>query len=298
MKVKLTLIGETPAKHAYALGLTGTPPPTPALGQTAQERDETAANTGDRQVGIEVTPLRTYAADYAGNVTSGLLPDYITPVVTVGGADVRTEDFVSYAIDTSGVTASVDNTNGSATKGRITVTAVGSINGYIDLTVTVNGVARPTKRIVTRREDGLPSGFGGSGAKIASDNAFEAISSTSFTAITDVLTVTIAGGETLYGTAPLDYQTEATGSTGSRSASAKWQYSPAGAGTWTDFDTAITGSLTAELPNGSVSVGTGNFTQSEAGLSAGDYDVRLVASLNASGRLVTFSGTATVEAKA
>jgi hypothetical protein len=43
MKVKLTLIGETTAKHAYALGQTGTPPPTPALGQTAQQRDELAA---------------------------------------------------------------------------------------------------------------------------------------------------------------------------------------------------------------------------------------------------------------
>jgi hypothetical protein len=47
MKVKLTLIGETTAKHAYALGLTGTPPPTPALGQTAQERDELAAAVVD-----------------------------------------------------------------------------------------------------------------------------------------------------------------------------------------------------------------------------------------------------------
>src|SRR3546814_11219041 len=38
-------MGETPAKHAYALGETGVAPPTPALGQTAQERDETAAGT-------------------------------------------------------------------------------------------------------------------------------------------------------------------------------------------------------------------------------------------------------------
>lgn len=246
---------------------------------------------------VEVTPLRSYAADYTGAVISGLLPDYIMPSVSVAGVEARTADAVSYAIDTSGVTATVDNTNGSSTKGRITVSAVDSINGYIDLTVTVNGVAQPAKRIVTKREDGLPSGFGGSGAKIASDNSFGIISGTSFTAITDVLTVTIASGESLHGTAPLDYQLEATGSTGSRSASAKWQYSPAGAGTWTDFDTAITGSLTAELPNGSISVGAGNFTQTEAGLSAGDYDVRLVAALNTSGRTVTFSGTATVEAK-
>lgn len=43
MKVTLTLIGETAAKHAFALGETGTPPPTPALGQSSEDRDEIAA---------------------------------------------------------------------------------------------------------------------------------------------------------------------------------------------------------------------------------------------------------------
>lgn len=43
MKVTLTLMGETPAKHAFCLGRTGVAPPTPALGQTAQDRDELAA---------------------------------------------------------------------------------------------------------------------------------------------------------------------------------------------------------------------------------------------------------------
>lgn len=38
------LISETPAKHAFALGQTADVPPTPALGQTAQERDEVAAD--------------------------------------------------------------------------------------------------------------------------------------------------------------------------------------------------------------------------------------------------------------
>jgi hypothetical protein len=41
MKVTLTLVGETPAKHAFALGQTALAPPTPALGN-AQARDETA----------------------------------------------------------------------------------------------------------------------------------------------------------------------------------------------------------------------------------------------------------------
>lgn len=43
MAVTLELMGETAAKHAYCLGQTGVAPPTPALGQTAQERDEVAA---------------------------------------------------------------------------------------------------------------------------------------------------------------------------------------------------------------------------------------------------------------
>lgn len=40
MQVRLTLIGETPAKHAYILGLTGVAPETPTLGQTGEEADE------------------------------------------------------------------------------------------------------------------------------------------------------------------------------------------------------------------------------------------------------------------
>lgn len=39
MVVTLTLVGETPGKHDFALGRTATPPPTPALKQTVEERD-------------------------------------------------------------------------------------------------------------------------------------------------------------------------------------------------------------------------------------------------------------------
>jgi hypothetical protein len=43
MKVTFTLMTETPGKHAFCLGQTGVAPPTPAIGQTSQERDELAA---------------------------------------------------------------------------------------------------------------------------------------------------------------------------------------------------------------------------------------------------------------
>lgn len=40
MTVTFTMIGETPSKHAFALGKNGNPPVTPALGQTGEERDQ------------------------------------------------------------------------------------------------------------------------------------------------------------------------------------------------------------------------------------------------------------------
>lgn len=40
MIVTLTLMGETPGKHDFALGRTATPPPTPALKQTSEDRDK------------------------------------------------------------------------------------------------------------------------------------------------------------------------------------------------------------------------------------------------------------------
>lgn len=53
MKVTLTFIGETPSKHAYALGQVGVAPPTPSLSQTLQERDEVAAAVAIGQDGAD-----------------------------------------------------------------------------------------------------------------------------------------------------------------------------------------------------------------------------------------------------
>jgi hypothetical protein len=295
MKVGLTLIGETAAKHAYALGLTTTAPATPSLGQDAQERDETAANSSDRTVTIEVVPLKSFAADYAGTVQSGLLPGYIVPEVMIGGTDYRTDDAAQFSLTTNGVTVDpIINTSGDPNRGIIAITGVTALEGWIDLAVTVGGVAQPTKRIVIQKNTGLPPDLGGAGSKIAGDNTFPTINSTSYAAITDVLTVTLAGGESLYGTAPLDYYVSSTSPT-ARLVTATWQYSVAGAGVWTDFDTAITGSTAVGgySPEG----GSGFFSQVKSGLAGGNYDVRLMAKLNSAGTIVTLIGTATIEAK-
>lgn len=296
--VTLTLESETTAKHAFALGQTGTAPPTPTI-TSGEDADEIAAIQGNRQITVEIDPARTYAADFSGNVAADLLPDIISPRVAINGQSVKLDDNVHYSIVTSGVTATVEDADSATDKGDVEVAALTANSGYIDLTVIVDGVSYPATRTVIRKEIGLAPSFGGSGAKIASDNSFVALNSTSYTAISDVVTVTLGSGETLYGTAPLDYIPATGGGQVTRTATAKWQHSPAGAGTWTDFDIgAIVGTASRSADAGEPEYGHGDFIDSAAGLSAADYDVRLVALLDATGRNVTFTGTATVRAAA
>ena len=69
MKVTFEMITETAAKHAYCLGRTGVAPPTPALGQTAQERDQLAAANG-LPPGLSTLKLSgSYTRGLSGQVT-------------------------------------------------------------------------------------------------------------------------------------------------------------------------------------------------------------------------------------
>lgn len=109
MTVKLTLIGETDAKHAFALGQTGTPPPTPALGQTAEERDEIAAAVASPQGFDETLIAQSYPTD--ADPVDGLIQatdtsitieshtrTYPDKTVSVTGATLTTEDDGTTAI--------------------------------------------------------------------------------------------------------------------------------------------------------------------------------------------------------
>ena len=99
MAVTLELIGETTEKHAYCLGRTGTPPPTPALSQTAQERDEVAAAAGVGEDGVSPPLVRLSATntqaryDGAGNYIGGPITFTATreniPPGTVWGWQMR-----------------------------------------------------------------------------------------------------------------------------------------------------------------------------------------------------------------
>lgn len=64
------LISETAAKHALALGQTDEVPPTPALGQTAQERDELAAAVQAPPAGARTLRSRSVDAHLSSDASS------------------------------------------------------------------------------------------------------------------------------------------------------------------------------------------------------------------------------------
>ena len=66
--VTLTFIGETAAKHAWALGRSAVPPPSPSIGMSAQQRDETAAGAIAAELGT-IKLSSSYTRGLAGNIT-------------------------------------------------------------------------------------------------------------------------------------------------------------------------------------------------------------------------------------
>lgn len=112
MAVKLTLVSETAGKHAYALGMTGTPPPTPALGQTAEERDDLAAAVTNPSAFDALLIANSYTID--ADPLDGLLQATDTAItienhsrvygdktVSVTGGTLTTEDDGSTALTAS-----------------------------------------------------------------------------------------------------------------------------------------------------------------------------------------------------
>ena len=232
-----------------------------------------------------------------------------TPVVQRGATAIKVANGTTYALsNAAGGTFAVNNTNGSSTKGNVTISAMTANVATVDLVVTVDGVAQPKITLrLTKQLAAPPSGGGGGGSGTMitwSGGEFVGIDTTSYTAIvTPVKTITLTSGQSLYGTAPLDYIVSGLGAI-NRTMTFKWQYAVAGSGSWNDFGAGITGDwatsafydgetyeYTEPYP-GSVAV-----TQTKSGLSAGDYDIRMVALCNATGRTCTPGGIANMEAK-
>ncbi len=246
---------------------------------------------GQASIEIVAPPNQNINADYTGTPLSGQFPRVLKPHVSQGGIDIRDDDNVTYAISAVGVTATINNTTADPEKGWITVTAGGS--GYIDLTVTIDGVAYGPYRIVFTRLDGAATA---PSAKFGTRNTFNTMSSASFAQLFTPITVTVGTGETVTMTAPLEYNISDTVNA-SAALVGKWQRSPAGAGTWTDVSAFDTGSNSTWIAaDFSGEPGSGSYPDTDSP-SAADYDYRMVGALDiayGTPNLDIFGGTATV----
>jgi hypothetical protein len=258
--------------------------------------------TAAKQVVI-VPPLpQTVYRTWQGVIKTSQYPRTLTPQVEQGGVDIRTRNDVSYAITTSGsIAATVNNTNGSADKGRITAT--NGSNGSIVLTVSIGGLSQPPFTIPFTNVDDNPPTTGGTNG--GSDSTLEDVTSTSFAPITQqdagesVFLIDITAGQTINGIAPLNYNKSGTNTTPTAML-ARWQYRLQGSGTWLDFvsgPTNVTG--TDAFWNNTESepvLADINANQSVSGLATGTYECQLIAakSNTAAGNLRIVFGMATV----
>jgi hypothetical protein len=282
--VTLTLETETSAKHAFALGLTGTAPPSPGL-TTGQDMDAVlSANATIANLTIDCPRVVDIAADSAGTITS--LPKTITPTVFRGDADIRVADDVSYALQNASAnvtTIAIDNTVGSADKGRVTVSALAGSGSY-ELVVTIGPTVFPPIKVTLQVNRAVPSSGGGGGGTTggAFDGTGMLVSSTSFAEIGRVSGFAKTTGQTITASFSSDYEFRWTHDA-SNALVARWEISAAGAESWSTIGSAHTGTLstfTADDLSSTVGAVTAVETSTP---SNGSYDVRLVAALSATG---------------
>lgn len=253
-------------------------------------------------------------ADYTGALLGSPLPVTFSPTVNRSGASVKLDNAATYAITkpsdgsagADGGTAAVDNTNGSSTKGDVSVSAfaTGSIQVKFRLTVSYSAITVGVFDCILNKVVGDPpsGGSGGGGSKLATVPANQDTSGTSYVAASSASnpTLVLASGESLYATMTAGYSAGA--GTGNRYGTFKHRYSTDNA-TWTDFGAAGSGTNASperwvsgeyyEGVNGSVT-----HNQSVSGPSAGTYYLQTIFASSASGKSVVLDGSSiTYEAK-
>lgn len=268
------------------------------------EYQPTADNTEENQVVVVPPPMPVIAADYQGTINLDQFPKVLTPQVTRGGVSIRTEDEVSYALDNiSGGGAgavSVNDTDGSDDKGRVTITDDMTATFTFDYLVTVNGTVQPAIKFEIKVQNAAPPATGGGGGSNPDGGSFPATGSrnnTTFTEVGRVEDVVKGTGQTIFGYAPVTYDYYQVSGSGSGAIRAKWQYSVAGAESWTDFGAYVTGTA-AEWFAVDFSGNPGAVTCNQSvAPSNGTYDIRLVMSADGAlaGSLVLAGNTCTVE---
>lgn len=228
---------------------------------------------------MSVPSTITLEANYQGTITpSDQLPYYFSPVVLKAGADITKDDTVQYTLAKSnGITATIDNTNGSTTKGRVAITALSGTSENLTITATVDGGTTVLEGYVTvRRHDSLVPVT--TGSKSQSTPLMIVPFTSSYAAlIANFDSIVVGSGESLYGTATISaYQLIDLFSQG-QTFTAKYQYrTHAGPGSWNDFAAGVVSTAQALNPRTYIVTPAQLTLVQSASPGAGTYDVRVV----------------------
>jgi len=241
----------------------------------------------DTNVTLEVPPLVTIKADYAGTALAGQLPRTLTAVRRKGTTDVS-------ATTVWANTASASSTITGGTTASVTITACAA-SGRISWSSARDGVTLLGETTIVFDKAAPPSTSGGGGGTGGGssgsgspgyDTSIAPTSSGSYGAANaGPLTVTVGSSGTVNLTAPLGYT-----STGSATnCLGKWQWRVVG-GTFADVASEIAQTLGASGgDDGQISV-----AQSKTGLTSGTaYEFQLLLRRGAGTGTLDFYGTAT-----
>lgn len=287
MKVTLELMGETPAKHTYCLGQVGVAPPTPAIGQTAQERDElAAAANGDATPQIIGPSSKVVEAKTNGAAVDGELPYTTNFTLLYRGTDRTTDAAWSVTVDSGTITLSI-----GAADGQVTVTAMDSLVASYTVEAIIDNKPALFVHQVAKRLAGVDINTGTGGSSSA-DNSFNSFAATTYSVVTDVMNMQTGTAGEVDLSAPLTLKVGSSAPTGSYSATLQWEQDIGG--TWTAVgSTHVSGSCQRE-PDGTVIPASASANETLTGLTASTaYSFRLTAKANEADGITRFlSGTA------
>lgn len=186
----------------------------------------------------QVAPV-SFAADYLGTLSAGQLPKNINVVRRRGGVDVSDSTTWSIISQTgiTGGTVTVSSTGVVTIPTGVTVAKTGAI----EVRSVRNGTTLDATIGVTRVDAAPPVTGGGGGGTTVSDSTFNSFNSTSFVAVSDLMTVKTGSSGQIQFSANLAVYTdaEAPGVIGTNGdMELKWQYRTVG-GSFADVATAV-----------------------------------------------------------
>ena len=225
MNVTFTLVTETTAKHAYALGQTGTAPPTPTL-TTGEDKDDIANEVVRGADGYSVAPaswVKAISCANSGVPKAGQFPLTATFYVFQGANDISEDPLTTYSIVATNCAASLGGDNNR----DLTIDAIMADEARVDITVTYDGTVIGVSSVrLTKVRDG-------GSVNSATDNTLTVNNSGSYgSANGGPLTLAVGPDGTVTVEVNLSY--EATSGAGRLAGKVQYRTSP-GSGAWTDM---------------------------------------------------------------